>query len=132
MSYKINPIGYVKSPIQSRHDAPKQESENAPQAVLEILPEFAPAMDGLKQGQTIRLVTWFDRAYRGTLECHPRGNSAVPMRGVFSTRSPDRPNPVGLHKVKIVEINENNITVDHLEAMDGTPIVDIKIAITKK
>lgn len=70
MSYKINPIGYVKSPIQSRHDAPKQESENAPQAVLEILPEFAPAMDGLKQGQTIRLVTWFDRAYRGTLECH--------------------------------------------------------------
>jgi tRNA-Thr(GGU) m(6)t(6)A37 methyltransferase TsaA len=126
VTYSLTPIGFVRSPLKNRHDAPKQGNEGAPEAWVEIVPSFICAFNGISVGQEIVLLTWLHQARREVLEVHPRGNKSAPLAGVFATRSPDRPNPIGLHHVTVHEINGNRIRVGPLEAIDGTPIVDIK------
>jgi tRNA-Thr(GGU) m(6)t(6)A37 methyltransferase TsaA len=121
------PIGYVSSPLVDREMAPKQGFEGAPEAWLDFKPEFQEGLKDLREGEEVLLLTWLDRSERGTLSVHPRGDQNAPVRGVFSTRSPDRPNPVGIHRVKIVEIaNPTRFKVQNLEALDGTPVIDVK------
>jgi tRNA-Thr(GGU) m(6)t(6)A37 methyltransferase TsaA len=125
--YVLRPVGVVRSPLKSRDECPKQGFEGAPDAWLEIDPAFVAALDGLTVGREILVLTWFHQADRDLLKVHPRGDSNRLMRGVFSTRSPDRPNPIGLHRVEVMEIGEpGRVRVRPLEAVDGTPIVDIK------
>jgi tRNA-Thr(GGU) m(6)t(6)A37 methyltransferase TsaA len=125
--YVLRPVGVVRSPLKSRDECPKQGFEGAPDAWLEIDPAFVAALDGLTVGREILVLTWFHQADRDLLKVHPRGDSNRLMRGVFSTRSPDRPNPIGLHRVEVLEIQESGrVRVRPLEAVDGTPIVDIK------
>ena len=123
---RLSPIGRVRSPLESREDAPKFENENAPQAWIDLDPSLAPALEGLDTGQRIQLLTWLHLADRTVLKVHPRGDPANPMRGVLATRSPDRPNPIGLHEVTILDIRGTSLLVDGLEAVDGTPVVDVK------
>jgi tRNA-Thr(GGU) m(6)t(6)A37 methyltransferase TsaA len=125
--YVLRPVGVVRSPLKSRDECPKQGFEGAPDAWLEIDPAFVAALDGLTVGREILVLTWFHQADRDLLKVHPRGDPNRLMRGVFSTRSPDRPNPIGLHRVEVLEIQESGrVRVRPLEAVDGTPIVDIK------
>jgi tRNA-Thr(GGU) m(6)t(6)A37 methyltransferase TsaA len=126
-SYAIHPIARVHSSLKQRAGAPRQGSEGAPDARLEVLADFAPGLDGLEVGQEIVILTWLHQAERDVLKVHPRGDTRNPLSGVFATRSPDRPNPVGLHRVRILGIERGNwLHVHALEAIDGTPIVDIK------
>jgi tRNA-Thr(GGU) m(6)t(6)A37 methyltransferase TsaA len=125
-TYSLNPVGFVQSPLKDRHDAPKQGNEGAPEAWVEILPEFMEALEGISVGHDLVLITWLHQARREVLQVHPRGNKSAPLTGVFATRSPDRPNPIGLHHVRVLEIAGNRIRVEPLEAIDGTPVVDIK------
>jgi tRNA-Thr(GGU) m(6)t(6)A37 methyltransferase TsaA len=130
-SYSIHPIGWVRSPLTDRKGAPRQPSEGAPAATLEILEEFADALDGLAPGQEIIVLTWLHQAVRDVLIVRPRGDLRNPLTGVFATRSPDRPNPVGLHQVQLVSItNRRFLQIAALEAIDGTPIVDLKAVLT--
>jgi tRNA-Thr(GGU) m(6)t(6)A37 methyltransferase TsaA len=124
--YEIRPIGWVESPLRDRDSAPKQGDEGAPDAWLVLDPEVRTGMRGLEVGADVIVITWFDRARRDVLLVHPRGDVDRPERGVFTTRSPDRPNPIGLHTVRIVAIDGTRLRVRNLEALDGTPIVDIK------
>jgi tRNA-Thr(GGU) m(6)t(6)A37 methyltransferase TsaA len=125
--YTLKPIGYVRSPLVVRKHAPKQGDEGAPEAELIFQPEFEAGLKGLRAGQEILVLTWLDRGDRGTLMVHPQDDQSAPLRGVFSTRSPDRPNPVGIHRVRIVEIvGPTRFKVLHLEAFDATPIIDVK------
>lgn len=124
--YFVTPIGFIVSSLKSRHEAPKQGSEGAPEAWVEVLPSFAAALDGIEVNQEIILITWFHQAQRDILKVHPRGNKNSPARGVFDTRSPDRPNPLGLHTVTVLEIIGDRLRVGPLEAIDGTPVIDIK------
>jgi tRNA-Thr(GGU) m(6)t(6)A37 methyltransferase TsaA len=125
--YFLLPIGVVRSSLKSLEECPKQGHEGGPEAWLEIDPAFADALDGLAAGQEILVLTWLDKGRRDLLKVHPRGTPNAPLRGVFATRSPDRPNPIGLHRVEILEIdNSRRLRVRPLEALDGTPIVDIK------
>lgn len=126
MSYNIEPIGFVQSPIQHRQEAAKQGYEGAPDAWLMLNDNIAPALRGTLPGDEIILITWFHQSKRDTLIVHPRGDRNNPLTGVFATRSPDRPNPLGLHRVTVREINGTSLKVGPLEAIDGTPIVDIK------
>ncbi len=125
-SYGIEPIGIVASSLADRATAPEQPDEGAPPAWLVLRPELAPALAGVGAGDRIVVITWFDRADRETLNVHPRGDLGRPEQGVFATRSPDRPNPVGLHEVTVTEVDGTRVRVDALEALDGTPIVDLK------
>lgn len=128
--YLLQPVGFVHSPLASRKDCPRQGSEGAPEAWLEIDTAFADALDGLAVGQAVFLLTWLHKGRRDLLKVHPRGNRDASLRGVFSTRSPDRPNPIGLHRVEILEIQgRSRIRVGPLEALDGTPVLDIKPAL---
>lgn len=102
--FTLHPIGYVSSPLSDPALAPKQAHEGGPAAWLEFLPEVAPALRDLAAGDELLVLTWLDRADRTTLEVHPRDNPATPLRGVFSTRSADRPNPIGIHRVTVVEV----------------------------
>ena len=123
----LQPVGHVSSPLHERADAPKQGNEGAPAAWLVFESAFADALTELDVGQEIIVLTWLDRGDRETLRVHPRDDLNVPMRGVFSTRSQDRPNPIGIHRVKIVEIERPlRFRVLDMEAFDGTPIVDVK------
>jgi tRNA-Thr(GGU) m(6)t(6)A37 methyltransferase TsaA len=124
--YEIRPIGWVESPLRDRDSAPKQGDEGAPDAWVVLDPEVRTGMTGLEVGADVIVITWFDRARRDVLMVHPRGDVDRPERGVFTTRSPDRPNPIGLHTVRIVAIDGTRLRVRNLEALDGTPIVDIK------
>lgn len=127
MDYAIKPIGYISSSIKDRDTAPKMEDEDgAVRAAITINADLAEGLDGLSEGDWIELFTWFHEADRDTLKVHPRGRTENPKRGVFSTRSPFRPNPVGLHRVKIMSIEGNRLEVEPLEAIDGTPVMDIK------
>ena len=126
MDYATKPIGHVESPLKARADAPKQGDEGAPDAWLVLDPAVQRAMQDLAPGDDVIVLTWFDRADRETLAVHPRDDKLAPMTGVFSTRSPDRPNPIGLHRVRIAEIEGTRIRVHQLEALDGTPVLDIK------
>jgi tRNA-Thr(GGU) m(6)t(6)A37 methyltransferase TsaA len=119
-------IGTVESPLTDRASAPKQGDEGAPEASLVFDPRFAEALDGIAAGDDLLVLTWLDRAARDVLRVHPRSNPANAERGVFATRSPDRPNPIGLHRVCVVAIDGLRLRVHHLEALDGTPIVDVK------
>ncbi len=122
----LHPVGVVRSALKSRSECPKQGHEGAPDAWIEIAPAFVPALDGLSAGQEVLLLTWFHEGRRDVLKVHPRDNLDKPLRGVFATRSPDRPNPIGLHRVEILEIGQGRIHVRPLEALDGTPVIDIK------
>lgn len=124
--YMIHPIGVVRSELKNREDAPMQGYEGAPDAWIVIAPEVAQGLDGIAAGSDIIMLTWLHRAERDTLLVHPRGNPDAPLTGVFATRSPDRPNPIGLHRVKVLEVDGRKLRVGPLEAIDGTPVVDIK------
>jgi tRNA-Thr(GGU) m(6)t(6)A37 methyltransferase TsaA len=120
------PIGWVESSLVDRASAPRQGDEGAPDAWLIFEARFAEGLRGLKVGDDVLLLTWLHRAARDVLVVHPRGERTRPQQGVFSTRSPDRPNPIGLHRVRILAIQDTRIQVSALEALDGTPILDVK------
>jgi tRNA-Thr(GGU) m(6)t(6)A37 methyltransferase TsaA len=120
------PIGRVVSKLTRREDAPKQGDEGAPDAWLELEEAYVAGLSGLEPGDDALVLTWLDRARRDVLSVHPRGDPARPEHGVFATRSPDRPNPIGLHRVQIVEIDGGRVLVRDLEALDGTPVLDLK------
>ncbi len=124
--YGIRPIGWVESPLTDRASAPKQGGEGSPDAWLVFEPDVADGLRDLEVGTEFIVLTWLHRADRDVLAVHPRDDPANPERGVFSTRSADRPNPVGLHRVEIVAIDGTRFRVRNLEAIDGTPIVDVK------
>ena len=125
-SRTLRPIGVIRSTLKSRTGAPRQGSEGAPDAWLEVRRWALPALRGLSIGDEIIVITWFHRADREVLEVHPRSNPRNPLTGVFATRSPDRPNPLGLHTVTVRAIHGNRLRVGPIEAIDGTPVVDIK------
>jgi tRNA-Thr(GGU) m(6)t(6)A37 methyltransferase TsaA len=124
--YEVVPIGHVASPLRDRADAPRQGDEGAPPAWLVVEPRFAEAIRDLRVGDRLVVLTWLDRADRDVLSTRPRDDPDRPVVGVFSTRSPDRPNPIGLHRVQVLEIDGRRILVNELEALDGTPILDVK------
>lgn len=124
--FVLRPVGWVESTLVDRGMAPCQGDEGAPQAWLVFHPRYARAVDELAAGQEVLVLTWLHRANRDMLAVHPRGDRARPLTGVFSTRSPDRPNPVGLHRVRIVAVDGVRALVRDLEALDGTPVIDVK------
>ena len=127
--YIIEPIGFVRSELTRRENAPMQGDEGAPDAWLELTPQAAQGLMGIKVGDDLILLTWLHLAQRDVLRVHPRGDINRPITGVFATRSPDRPNPVGLHRVSVLEVSKLKLHVAPLEAVDGTPIIDIKSVI---
>jgi len=124
--YVLRPVGRVESPLTDRHAAPKQGDEGAPPARIAFGPEFREAARDLRAGDEILVLTWLHQGARDVLSVHPRGDTSRPIAGVFATRSPDRPNPIGLHAVRIEAVAENGIMVSGLEAIDGTPVLDVK------
>lgn len=124
--YHLRPIGRVESPLVDRQAAPKQGDEGSPDAWLVFEPTIAEGLRDLRVGSEIIVLTWLDRASRDVLVVHPRDDPTSPERGVFSTRSADRPNPVGLHRVEIIALDGLRVLVRNLEALNGTPIVDVK------
>jgi tRNA-Thr(GGU) m(6)t(6)A37 methyltransferase TsaA len=126
IEYSLYPLGFIHSPLKQREEAPRQGSEGAPDAWLELNPAVAEGLDGMAVDDEIIVITWFHQSQRDILKLHPRGDETIPLTGVFSTRSPDRPNPLGLHQVTVLEIAGNRLKVGPLEAIDGTPVVDIK------
>jgi tRNA-Thr(GGU) m(6)t(6)A37 methyltransferase TsaA len=123
---EINPIGVVESPLTDAASAPKQGDEGAPDAWLVFEPAVLEGLRGIEPGDRVIVLTWLDRARRDVLSAHPRDDLANPLQGVFNTRSSDRPNPIGLHEVEILSIEGRRARVRNLEALDGTPIVDVK------
>jgi tRNA-Thr(GGU) m(6)t(6)A37 methyltransferase TsaA len=124
--FAVRPIGWVRSSLTDRANAPRQGDEGGPQAWIEFAPEVSVALDGLDVGVHVILLTWLDRADRTVLAVHPRGDATRARQGVFATRSPDRPNPIGLHRVPILAVEGNRVQVGDLEALDGTPVLDVK------
>ena len=125
-SYTIEPIGFVRSALTELEDAPMQGDEGAPEAWLELMSQVAQGLMGIKIGDELIVLTWLHLAERNVLQVHSRGDIDRPLTGVFATRSPDRPNPVGIHRVMVLEVADQKLRVAPLEAIDGTPIVDIK------
>jgi tRNA-Thr(GGU) m(6)t(6)A37 methyltransferase TsaA len=126
----LRQIGHVESVLTDRADAPRQPDEGAPDAWLVIDPAYEAALGGISAGDDLVVLTWLDRADRGTLAVHPRGDTSRPLTGVFATRSPDRPNPIGLHDVHVLAVEGTRVHVRELEALDGTPILDLKPVLT--
>lgn len=126
MTYELTPIGRVASPLTDRASAPKQGDEGAPDADLVFDEAVVDGLRDLRPGTDAILLTWLDRAARDVLVVHPRGDLSRPPTGVFSTRSPDRPNPIGLHRVRVLAVDGPRVRVGDLEALDGTPILDLK------
>ena len=124
--YSVKPIGFIRSELKNIDDAPSFYTEGAPNAWLEMIPAFKDGLDRMQVGQDIIVLTWLHLARRDTLKVHPQGNLTKPLTGVFLTRSPDRPNPLGLHRAKVLEMNANNLLIGPIEAIDGTPVLDIK------
>ncbi len=122
----LHPIGTIRSNLTDRHTAPRQRDENAPEAWLELDPKYHDALLGVSVGDQFILLTWLHQSNRETLQVHPRRIANAPLTGVFATRSPDRPNPIGLHEVTVLEIAGSRLRVDALECIDGTPILDLK------
>jgi tRNA-Thr(GGU) m(6)t(6)A37 methyltransferase TsaA len=124
--YALEPIGLIRSPLKDRADAPRQGSEGAPDAWLEVNSALAEGLEGIAVGDELIVITWLHQSRRDVLKLHPRGDTTNPLTGVFATRSPDRPNPLGLHRVIVLEIIGNRLKVGPIEAIDGTPVVDLK------
>jgi tRNA-Thr(GGU) m(6)t(6)A37 methyltransferase TsaA len=127
--FDVHPVGVVRSPLRARVDAPNQAYEGAPAAALEIDPAFADALHRIEPGDTLVVLTWLHLADRSMLQTHPRDDETIPLTGVFRTRSSDRPNPIGVHRVVVTAVEGTTVRVDALEAIDGTPIVDLKVAL---
>jgi len=124
--HSINPIGIIHSELKRLEDCPKQENEGAPAATVEIYPAFAEAAKDIKPGDRIILLTWLHQSKRDTMVTRPRDNKNAKLTGVFSTRSPDRPNPIGLHISVVHSVKDNILKVAEIEVLDGTPVIDIK------
>ncbi|MCE3286658.1 MAG: hypothetical protein K0S64_264 [Gaiellaceae bacterium] len=125
-AYALRPMGVVRSSLVRREDAPRQGREGAPDARILLEPAYADALHGIRVGDRLVLVTWLHEADRTVLQVHPRDDLTRPLTGVFATRSSDRPNPLGLHEVTVLGIEGLELVVGPLEAIDGTPVVDIK------
>jgi tRNA-Thr(GGU) m(6)t(6)A37 methyltransferase TsaA len=123
---RLRPIGVIRSALKALSEAPKQGSEGAPDAWLEVHPWAADGLQGLAHGDEIVVITWLHRARRDVLQVHPRSDARNPLTGVFATRSPDRPNPLGLHPVFVRAIDRSRLRIGPIEAIDGTPVIDIK------
>jgi len=127
--YVVQPIGVIRSTLRTPSDAPNQAFEGAPGALLDIDPAFADALHRIEVGDQLIVLTWLHLADREVLQTHPTGDPNIPLTGVFRTRSPDRPNPIGVHRVIVTALESaTRLRVDALEAIDGTPIVDLKVA----
>jgi tRNA-Thr(GGU) m(6)t(6)A37 methyltransferase TsaA len=124
--YVVRPVGRVESTLTDRVSAPKQGDEGAPDCWLAVDPGVAEAVRDVRPGDELLVLTWLDRARRDVLSVHPRGDGTRPRTGVFSTRSPDRPNPIGLHRVTVLAVDGTRLRVRDLEALDGTPVLDLK------
>ena len=131
-SYELQPIGWVESPLVDPEEAPKQGDEGSPDAWLVFEQAVHEGLQDLQCGTDIIVLTWLDRARRDVLRVHPRDDPANPETGVFSTHSADRPNPIGLHRVEILSIMGTRIRVRNLEALDRTPIVDVKPMLNRR
>ena len=131
-TYEVRPVGWVRSPLTDRDAAPKQGDEGAPPARVVFRPQFREAAVDLQRGDEVLVLTWLHLGRRDVLSVHPRGDASRPRTGVFATRSPDRPNPIGLHAVVIETVEEYAITVRDLEAIDGTPVLDVKPVLGKR
>jgi tRNA-Thr(GGU) m(6)t(6)A37 methyltransferase TsaA len=125
-AFEVRLIGRVRSALTSRADAPRQGDEGAPDAALQLEPEFLPGLIGLAVGDEVLVLTWLHEADRTALSVHPRGDEARPAQGVFTTRSPDRPNPIGVHRVRVLALDGARVQVSGMEAIDGTPVLDLK------
>jgi tRNA-Thr(GGU) m(6)t(6)A37 methyltransferase TsaA len=123
---RLRPIGKIRSILKTRGEAPRQGPEGAPYAWLEVSPFAAQGLDGLRVGDDIIVITWLHRARREVLKVYPRSDRRRPLTGVFLTRSPDRPNPLGLHRVTVRRVAKNRLRIGPIEAIDGTPVIDIK------
>jgi L-fuculose-phosphate aldolase len=128
MDTKLTFIGIVRSPFKRLEDCPKEATSATPESRIKIMAPFLPALSRLRLGDDLFILTWMHLADRSVLSCHPRGDESRPKRGVFATRSPDRPNPIGLHRVTLTAVHDNFLTVNSLEVVDGTPVLDIKPA----
>lgn len=126
--YVLSPIGVLRSTLTRREGAPKQGSEGAPDAWIELEEALTAGLEGIQPGDEVIVLTWLHQADRAVLRTHPRNDQTQPERGVFATRSPDRPNPIGLHRVTVRAIAGQRIQVGPIEAIDGTPVLDIKPA----
>lgn len=129
--YVIEPIGIIRSELTDLANAPMQGNEGGYEAWLEVSLQFAQGLMGIKTGDNLIVMTWLHLAQRDTLQVHPRGRQEAPLKGVFATRSQDRPNPIGLHQVTVLEVAGQKIKVAPMEAIDGTPLVDIKPVLTR-
>jgi len=129
-TFSFKPIGVIRSEIKNTEDAPLFYDEGAPNATLDLDPAFAAGLLGMKVGDEIIILTWLHLADREVLQVHPRGDAANPLTGVFSTRSPARPNPIGLHRTKVLGIDATRLHLGTMEAIDGTPVIDIKRVVT--
>ena len=127
-SYTLEPVGFIRSTLKRREEAPRQGSEGGPDVWLEIEPQFAEALLGMEVGHELIVITWLHEARRDVLKVHPRSDESRPLTGVFYTRSPARPNPLGLHPVTVREIDGMRVKIGPIEAFDGTPVIDIKSA----
>jgi tRNA-Thr(GGU) m(6)t(6)A37 methyltransferase TsaA len=126
--FEVFPIGVVRSRLHATAEAPNQAFEGAPEAQLEIDPAFAAALHLVEPGDELIVLTWLHLADRNVLQTHPRGDETIPLTGVFRTRSPDRPNPIGVHRVSVTGLEGTTVRVAALEAIDGTPVIDLKVA----
>ena len=129
-TFSLQPIGVIRSEIKNTKDAPLFYDEGAPNATLDLDPAFAAGLLRMKAGDEIIILTWLHLANREVLQVHPRGDAANPLTGVFSTRSPARPNPIGLHRTKVLAIDATRLHLGPIEAIDGTPVIDIKRVVT--
>jgi tRNA-Thr(GGU) m(6)t(6)A37 methyltransferase TsaA len=129
MDAGLRRVGLVHSPLTDLDEAPRQGDEGAPDAWISIDPEFSEAARDLHSGDVVLVLTWLHRADRSVLAVHPRDDASRPLTGVFATRSSHRPNPIGVHRVRILATEDQRIHVSGLEAIDGTPVVDIKPAL---
>jgi len=131
-TFYIKPIGVIRSEIKNREDAPLFYTEGAPNASLEISPQYVEGLERMQVGDELIVITWLHRADRDVLRVHPRNDETRPLTGVFSTRSADRPNPLGLHRVKVLAMNSGHLHIGPIEAIDGTPVIDIKPVVESK
>jgi tRNA-Thr(GGU) m(6)t(6)A37 methyltransferase TsaA len=131
-NFSIKPIGIIRSEIKNLEDAPLFYTEGAPNAYLDLFPEYSECLYRMRPGDEIIVITWLHLARRDVLKVHPRGDISNPLTGVFLTRSPDRPNPIGLHRVKVLDIKSGRLHIGPIETIDGTPVIDIKAVVESK